>query len=123
MLNFGHLRELDKLFELSDFAIVLVCLAQGVAAEGGRPLHFRELARKIVEQSGTYVPEGNINRVLTRFKKIGYVAVEDERGRHPAYRLTPLGQQKADLLIFVMEALENRDNSPPEDPDETDEPR
>jgi len=128
MLNFGHLRELDKLFELTDFAIVLVCLAQGIAAGDGQPLHFRELARTIVDQSGSYVPEGNINRVLTRFKKIGYVTVEDEHGRHPAYRLTPLGQQKADLLIFVMEAVENRDNPPPpedsdqapSDPDEPD---
>ncbi len=118
MLNFDHLRELDELFEHRDFAIVLVCLAQGMAAVDGRPLHFRELARAIVEQSGSYVPEGNISRVLPRLRQSGLVTVDDENSRHPAYSVTPLGRCKADLLIFVMETLENRDNQPPEHPDE-----
>ncbi|SRR6266511_1234341 len=112
-----HLRELDELFEHRGDATVLVCLAHGVAATHGRPLHFRELVRTIVEQCHGYVAEGKISRVLRRLQRSGLVAAADEDTRHPCYSLTPLGQQKANLLVFVLETLENRDNQPPGDPD------
>jgi DNA-binding PadR family transcriptional regulator len=113
-----HLRELDELFEHGGDATVLVCLAHGIAEADGRPLHFREMVRTIVEQSRGYVPEGKISRVLRRLQRSGFVAGHDEETRHPSYSLTPLGQQKASLLVFILETLENRDNQQPPEPDD-----
>jgi DNA-binding HxlR family transcriptional regulator len=113
-----HLRELDELFEHRGDATVLVCLAHGIDAAKGRPLHFRELVRTTVERSRGYVPEGKISRLLRHLQRSGYVAGHDEDSRHPSYSLTPLGEQKANVLVFLLEALENRDNQQPPEPDE-----
>jgi len=89
-----------------------------MAAVDGRPLHFRELVRTIVEQCRGYVAEGKISRVLRRIQRSGLVTAHDEHTRHPSYSLTQLGRQKANLLIFVLETLDNRDSQPPEGPNE-----
>jgi DNA-binding PadR family transcriptional regulator len=113
-----QLRKLDELFEHSGDATVLLGLGlgHGMAAADGRPLHFSELVRTIVEFRG-YVAEGKISRVLRRLQRRGLVAAHDENSRHPSYSLTSRGRQKTNLLLFVLETLENRDNPTPEDPD------
>jgi DNA-binding HxlR family transcriptional regulator len=116
-VNLDHLRELDELFEYRGDALILLCLAHA-----GRPLRFRELARTIVEQSGSYIADGKISRSLPRLKQCGLVIVGDEDNRHPSYRPTPLGQAKAGLLTFVLESMEHRHHQPPKRPNESDKP-
>ena len=122
-MNVDHLRELNDLFEHRHDALILLCLTRGVADAAGQPLHFRQLARSIIEQTGSYIPESNISRSLPRLKDARLVAVHDGGTRHPSYRPTPLGAQKTALLTFILQAVEDRNNEDPTDRDDDDEPR
>ena len=108
-MNVDHLRALNALFEHRHDALILLCLAHGVADAGGEPLHFRQLARTIIEQTGSYVPESNLSRSLPRLKEVNLVAVQGEGTRHPSYRPTALGERKAALLDLLLQALEGQD--------------
>ena len=121
-MNFNYLRELNNLFEHRHDALILLCLSRGIAAGDGKPLHFRELARSIIDQTGTYIPESNISRSLPRLKDARLVTVYDEGTRHPAYRPTRLGEQKAALLALLLQAMEEHlSQSPSDDPDDASE--
>ena len=109
-MNIDHLRELDDLFEYRNDALVLLCLARGVADAGGRPLRFREWARALITHTGTYISENAITRSLPRLKERKLVVAYDEGTRHPAYRPSRLGAQKAALLAFILDAIENHYN-------------
>lgn len=111
-MNFDHLRELNDLFEHRHDALILLCLTRGVADGKGRPLHFRELARSIIHQTGTYIAESNISRSLPRLKDARLVAVYDEGTRHPSYRPTRSGEKKAALLALLLQAMEDQNKDP-----------
>jgi DNA-binding HxlR family transcriptional regulator len=81
-----------------------------VADAGGQPLHFREWARALITHTGTYVSENAITRSLPRLKERGLVLAYDEGTRHPSYRPTRLGTQKAAFLAFILDAIENHYN-------------
>lgn len=108
-MNIDHLHELDALFEYRKDALILFCLSCGVAEADGRPLHFSELAKVIVQKTNDYVPGGTISRSLRGLKERHLVAVIDEDTRHPSYQPTALGQRQAALLGFILDALDGWD--------------
>jgi hypothetical protein len=114
-VNIDHIRELDDLFEHRNDALVLLCLAYGVADAGGRPLHFREWARALIKHTGTYISENAITRSLPRLKERRLVVAFQEGTRHPAYRPSRLGAQKAALLALILDAIENHHNEAQDD--------
>ena len=116
-MNVDHLRALNALFEHRHDALILLCLTHGVAEAAGEPLHFRQIARTIIEQTGSYVPESNLSRSLPRLKEANLVAVQDEGTRHPSYRPTVLGERKAALLNLLLQALDGHDWDDPDGPD------
>lgn len=121
-MNVDHLRELNDLFEHRHDALILLCLARGVADAADQPLRFRQLARSIIKQTGSYVPESNISRSLPRLRDAKLVAVHGADTRHPSYRPTLLGAQKAELVTFLLQAIDNRPAGPDDDDDDDDEP-
>jgi len=112
-VNVDHFRKLNALFEHRYDALILLCLTRGVANAAGQPLHFRQLLRSIIEQTGTYIPESSISRSLPRLNDARLVAVDGKGTRHPAYRPTLLGTQNAALLTFILDAIENRNDDDP----------
>ncbi len=106
-VNIDDLRELDELFERRYEALILLCLAHGVA-EAGRPLHFRQWARLLIAQTGTYTSDNAITRSLPRLKENGLVLAYNEDTRHPSYQPTQRGEQKAALLTFLLDAIATR---------------
>jgi DNA-binding HxlR family transcriptional regulator len=108
-VNAEWLVELESLFERRGHAWVLACLVNSdVPSEQG--LRFTELARTIAAWSGAFVPDNTITRSLRRLVDEKLVEVVDDRGnpRRPLYRLTSLGQAKAETLAFILKALEGR---------------
>lgn len=111
MKNYQHLRELSELFAYRGDAQVLISLA------GYSSLHYAELARAITAHTGERLSEGMINRCLPRLEANALLIAEGP-SRHKTYRLTPLGQAKAALLTYLLDALERRDSEPPDTNDE-----
>ncbi|MBT8223913.1 MAG: hypothetical protein HKP61_01095 [Dactylosporangium sp.] len=77
-----HLRDLHKLFKHDGDAVALLYLARGVAAAGGRPLRFRQMA-KAVNGSGEYLPESSLQRSVLRLEAGGLIEVDRTDARHP----------------------------------------
>jgi DNA-binding HxlR family transcriptional regulator len=115
-VNFRHLRQLNDLFEHRHDALILLCLARATR-KARRPLHFRELAKSIIEQTETYMAESDLSRSLPRLRQSALVTVHDAGSRRPSYEPTPLGEQKAALLVFILQAIENRHGQEPPEPD------
>ena len=109
-MNYRYLRELNELFRHSGDAPTLLCLSRAVAASGGKPLPNREVLRAILTQTGDYIAEGTVNRSLPRLVANHFVEVDHSDHRHPKYRPTPLGEKKARLVAFVLDALDHRDD-------------
>src|SRR5262249_9132944 len=108
-MHAGHLRELEEIFKHHGDALILVGLSLGLAAAQGRPLRFSEVARAIIKHTGSYMGEGSLTGALPRMERSGLVAVYG-RPQRRLYGLTSLGQERADLLISVLETLNIRDN-------------
>ena len=107
-MNIEHLRKLDELFDHRNDALVLLCLVRGVADAGGDALHFRQWVKALINHAGAYASENAITRSLPRLRERGLVIAYDEGTRHPSYRPSRLGAEKAALLAFILDALENR---------------
>ena len=104
-VEFKDLDEMSELFGRSGVAVVLLCLARDSEASGGEPRGFAQLARAIVVHSGRYVPDGSISRSLKHLQADGLVRVADAGTRHPTYRLTDPGNEKAAVLTVLLTAL------------------
>lgn len=101
-----HLAPLDAIFEYNGDALVLLCLFQH------GEMRFTELARVIVDQSGSYRSAALLTRSLPRLKEEGLLLCDDANPRHPVYSLSDHGRRRADVLAFVAGQLEKRYGEP-----------
>ncbi|MBT8228012.1 MAG: hypothetical protein HKP61_13405 [Dactylosporangium sp.] len=111
-----HLRELHNLFKHDGDAIALLYLADGVAAAGGHPLRFREMAKEI-NQSSEYVPESSLQRCVQRLEVGGLIDVDRTDIRHPLYQPTTAGRRMAALLTFILDSFDHNHEDPPTEPE------
>ncbi len=110
-MNFDHLRELNELFEDRRDALILACLARGVANTASQPPNLSQLAILMIESGGSNISEGDISRSLLRLREARLVAVENPGDRNPVYSPTPLGHQKITLLTVLIEAIADQDSN------------
>jgi DNA-binding PadR family transcriptional regulator len=105
--HYQHLRELNDLFGHRGDAQIIVSLA------GYPSLRYAELARAITAHTGERLSDAEINRCLPRLETNGFL-VGDGPKRHKTYRLTRRGHAKAALLTYILDALDQRDDEPPD---------
>jgi hypothetical protein len=111
-----HLRELNEIFQHRGNAQLILGLAT-------RPvLRYSELARVIVETTGDLLSATEINRCRLRLEAEGLLIGEGPK-THRTYRLTRRGREKAALLEYILDAMEQRDEESQPGHDEMNEPR
>lgn len=107
-MDYKYLRDLHDIFHPSGNAHVIVSLAT-------RPvLRYSEIAPVIIETTGELMVASEINRCLKSLEAEGMLIGEGPR-HHRTYRLTGRGHERAALLTFILTALEQRDDEPPDD--------
>ncbi len=115
-MRYKYLRELNEIFQHRGDAQLILSLAT-------RPeLRYSELAPTVVATTGDVLSGTEIGRCRSRLEAEGLLTVEGPK-THRNYRLTRRGREKAALLQCIHDALEQRDDKPHPDPDETDEPQ
>jgi DNA-binding PadR family transcriptional regulator len=105
--NYQHLRELNELFGHRGDAQIIISLADYPS------LRYAELARATIIHTGERLSDAEINRCLPRLEANGLL-IGDGPKRHKTYRLTRRGRAKAALLTFVLDALDQREEEPPD---------
>jgi DNA-binding PadR family transcriptional regulator len=109
--NYQYLRDLNELFGHRGDAQIIISLAAYPS------LHYAELARAITTHTGERLSDAEINRCLPRLDANGFL-IGDGPKRHKTYRLTRRGRDKAALLTYILDSLEQRDDGPPPDIDQ-----
>jgi DNA-binding PadR family transcriptional regulator len=109
--NYQYLRDLNELFGHRGDAQIIISLAAYPS------LHYAELARAITTHTGERLSDAEINRCLPRLDANGFL-IGDGPKRHKTYRLTRRGRDKAALLTYILDSLEQRDDEPPLDTDQ-----
>ena len=105
--SYQYLRYLNELFGHRGDAQIIISLAAYPC------LHYAELARAIITHTGERLSDAEINRCLPRLETNGFL-VGDGPKRHKTYRLTRRGHAKAALLTYILDALDQRDDEPPD---------
>lgn len=113
-MKYRHLRTIHELFKHDGDAITLLCLANAVAAAGGRPLRFREMARTI-NDSNEYMPESGLPRCTHRLEHGGLITIDRTDTRHPLYRPTAAGEQMVAALTIMLNSFNDNDNDNDDD--------
>jgi hypothetical protein len=101
-----YLRELNEIFHYRGDAQVILSLATRP------PLRFTQVARAIIEDTGERLGDPELTRSLQRLEA-GHLILAAGPKRQHLYRLSNPGQEKADLLSYILRALELRDDEPP----------
>ena len=99
--------QLDELFKYRGDAAVLACLASG-------PMRFSEVARAIPSRFSGYRSGYPVGPNLARLQAGGLVAHAGGDEQYDLYKLTSLGEEKAQMVLNVLRALENHPRNPQE---------
>jgi DNA-binding HxlR family transcriptional regulator len=94
------LRQLEDMFAHRGDAHVLLTM------HGAEPLRFSELAQRMYERSTVRVADNTIARALQRLENDEFVICDVSDPRHPNYRLTVRGQEHAEVIHRLVDALE-----------------
>jgi hypothetical protein len=107
-MHHTYLRELHDIFQHRGDAQVLLSLAMP------RGLRYSEIAPAIVAATGDVLSGTEIGRCRSRLEAEGLLVVEGPK-THRSYRLTRRGREKAALLKYILDMLEQREDEPPPD--------
>ena len=107
-MYYTYLRELNDIFQHRGDAQILLSLATR------RGLRYSEIAPAVVAATGDVLSGTEIGRCRSRLEAEGLLVVEGPK-THRSYHLTRRGREKAALLKYILDMLEQRDGDPPPD--------